>query len=1001
MLKLFLVLKILASLYYTFVISLPSIAIVDMCFPSAAPIPPIDYCCKSLKNLRGISFGCLNICSIKSKIDDVKTLLEHSDLDVLCLVETFLTEEVDDTLLEVPGYNFHRCDRNADSNKKSGGGLLMYYKNSRDISPIQNSDLITPSIECTFLTLNLKQARPTVIGAIYRPPDASYINSIDDWEKHMNSLNFPNNADLVLLGDINIDLLENNSASKCLNKFLKSNCLEQVINKPTRITDTSSTLIDHIYINNPSLYHHRGVIDPNLSDHCMTFITRKYQSPSKEKQTVFIRNYRNFDASLFEEDLEQVNWNSVTNCSDVNEAVSCFNFEFLTVLNKHLPWKKLRVRKSNASWVTSEFLSLIDRREYLAKKYRDCPCPEHHALKLQSRRDCVKMRNILKRDYLRKTLDQYRNNPKKLWQTIRNFWPTAGKTKNRINKILNYTDDSDIADALNDHFSSVASKVLDNIDHTTDIHEVLPPQQPPIFDFKEITYIAIASAIDRLSSSSASSHDGITAFMLKAGKAALVPIFHHIFNLSINTKVFPDIWKEAIVTPLFKSGQRDDPNNYRPISVLSTISKVLERCVHDQLYSYLSVNNLLNDRQSGFRKGHSTSTCLVDFLDNIYREVDEGGACGVLFLDLSKAFDTVDHEILLLKLRHLGLKTCAVSWFQSYLFNRQQVTRSGGRLSSPRRMSSGVPQGSILGPLLFICYINDLPNCLSSADSFLYADDTAILVKGKDVMDIELNLNEEFKRVDKWFSCNKLSVNTTKTKGMLFSSNRYRDKDKTLTIDEPRENTGQAIEHVSVYKYLGLWLDPHLTFEHHMNSICRKVKSRTYILRQMRSYISENLALDLYQSLIAPHFLYADTIYDGGNKAAKHNLQVAQNNALRVVKNVDQRYSATALHSQLNVDWLDISRQKRCCTETFKVLNNMTPTSMGKQFRVHEQLRCLRSNSDLNFVPVTNRTIFADNNFGNRCHKYWSTLTPEIHNIPTLNSFKTCMRNYSGFTHSP
>ncbi len=145
----------------------------------------------------------------------------------------------------------------------------------------------------------------------------------------------------------------------------------------------------------------------NLSDHSMTFITRKYQSPSKEKETIFIRNYRIFDAALFEKDQEQVDWNCVINCHDVCEAVSCFNFEFLTVLNKHLPWKKLRVRKNNAPWVTSEFLSLKDRREYLAKKYRDCPCPEHHALKLQSRCDCVKMRNTLKRDYLRRTLDQH------------------------------------------------------------------------------------------------------------------------------------------------------------------------------------------------------------------------------------------------------------------------------------------------------------------------------------------------------------------------------------------------------------------------------------------------------------------------------------------------------------------------------------------------------------------------------------------------------------------
>ena len=167
----------------------------------------------------------------------------------------------------------------------------------------------------------------------------------------------------------------------------------------------------------------------------------------------------------------------------------------------------------------------------------------------------------------------------------------------------------------------------------------------------------------------------------------------------------------------------------------------------------------------------------------------------------------------------------------------------------------------------------------------------------------------------------------------------------------------------------------------------------------MRGYISESLALDLYHSLIAPHYLYADIIYDGGVKAAKRNLQVSQNNALRVVKNVDQRYSATALHTQLNVDWLDVGRMKRCCTETYKILNNMTPETVRNQFRIQVSTRELRSTTDLNFTPSYNRTVFADNNLGNRCHKYWGMLNADIHNIPSLNSFKVCMRNYDGFQH--
>ena len=281
----------------------------------------------------------------------------------------------------------------------------------------------------------------------------------------------------------------------------------------------------------------------------------------------------------------------------------------------------------------------------------------------------------------------------------------------------------------------------------------------------------------------------------------------------------------------------------------------------------------------------------------------------------------------------------------------------------------------------------------------MYADDTAILVKGKTVDEINRSLNTEFDAVNNWFSSNKLSVNKAKTKCMLFSNNRFRDRNTKIDIQDAAENSIN-IEHVEKFKYLGVWLDPHLTFEQHAGAVSRKVKSRTFILKRMRNYISEKLALELYQSLINPHFMYADVVYDGGSKAALHEMQIAQNNALRVVKNVDGRFSATALHNQLHVDWLDVARQKRCCIDTYKALHKMTPARMQLQFPVNENVRNLRSNADLTFTPKYNRTVFADRNFGNRCHRYWSQLNTDAHVSPSLNTFKNYMRKFDGFNHA-
>ena len=193
----------------------------------------------------------------------------------------------------------------------------------------------------------------------------------------------------------------------------------------------------------------------------------------------------------------------------------------------------------------------------------------------------------------------------------------------------------------------------------------------------------------------------------------------------------------AKVTPFFKSGDSSLCTNYHPISILPTLGKLLDSLVHDQLYTYLTSYNILSDRQSGFRKGYSTGTCLVEFLHTIYSEIDEGGACGVLFLDLSKAFDTVDHNVIKLKLKSLGIKESSVSWFDSYLCDRSQYTVVEGSSSHVEQVGAGVPQGSILGPLLFTCYINDLTKYTGSLEPFLYADDTALLAKGKDLAQIQ------------------------------------------------------------------------------------------------------------------------------------------------------------------------------------------------------------------------------------------------------------------------
>ena len=265
-----------------------------------------------------------------------------------------------------------------------------------------------------------------------------------------------------------------------------------------------------------------------------------------------------------------------------------------------------------------------------------------------------------------------------------------------------------------------------------------------------------------------------------------MPSLTHIINLSIRCGYFPDEWKISKVLPLYKEDIKSDPNNYRPISILPVVSKIIEKVIFKQLYEYLTHNNLLTVSQHGFRPMHSTLTALLEATNNWYLNIDDGLINSVLFLDLKKAFDTVDHSILLKKLQLYGLDPHAVQWFKSYLSNRFQSTYVNGTLSDYLPVSCGVPQGSVLGPLLFLIYINDLQECELSSSALMYADDTSLTLSAYDPATLEEKLNKDLDEVQKWLKSNKLTLNVKKTKYMIIGSHyqlRNLNDDLNVTVN--------------------------------------------------------------------------------------------------------------------------------------------------------------------------------------------------------------------------
>ena len=328
----------------------------------------------------------------------------------------------------------------------------------------------------------------------------------------------------------------------------------------------------------------------------------------------------------------------------------------------------------------------------------------------------------------------------------------------------------DVAELLNNFFTEIGSNLSRNVENVETTYKEFLCATDEEFVFEETTSSHIFSLLSKLCKSKATGLDNISAKLLRECPDLIAESLTYIFNQSLLTGIFPDEWKSAraTYTPLYKnSGKRNDPTNYRPISVIPVVAKIFERVVYDQLYHYLTEYCILSRYQSGFRSLHSTITALLEATDSWAMNIDRGFVNAVVFLDLKKVFDAVDHNILLKKLQFYGIRGFCHKWFTSYLSNRTQTCLMNSFSSTPKLVKCGVPQGTILGPLLFLLYINDLPNCLYFSQPRMCADDTSLTFASVDLKHIDDCLNYDLNRVYTWLSANKLTLNLTKTEFML------------------------------------------------------------------------------------------------------------------------------------------------------------------------------------------------------------------------------------------
>lgn len=460
-----------------------------------------------------------------------------------------------------------------------------------------------------------------------------------------------------------------------------------------------------------------------------------------------------------------------------------------------------------------------------------------------------------------------------------------------------------------------------------------------------------------------------------------------MINLSIRHSFVPTNYKIARLIPLHKNGSRVEFNNYRPISLLSVYSKILEKTIYKQIYEFFEAH-FMTPNQFGFRKGHETQHCVMNFLRNIRNNPSKKYHVG-LFLDLRKAFDTVDHEILIDKLKYYGFSHRAIKWVKSYLGGRTQAVDVEGEVSSFLELILGVPQGSILGPLLFLIYINDMPGAIKLLVS-LFADDTTIQYSGNNIKELECTINFELNKASEWFIANRLSLHPKKTQFLVITSQYTKTPKLDLYIMGTKiEQIGNDFKTKSV-KFLGIMVDDKLTWSHHIDKVAAKLRSTLYHLNKIKNILPEKLKLMLYNGLFKPHLEYCLTIYGHCSKTKIKILETLQKRAIRTVYRKNKLAHAEPLFKQAGTLKLEDLYTLNVNTLLRKQIENNLPTNIQNSFSFHHSLNRKKNV----FKPDFPETTLVDSLPFYLFPRSWNRLEVGDNLQNSIKSFKTALKKF-------
>ena len=769
------------------------------------------------------------------------------DYDILAFTETHLDGNVCNENILIENYDKpYRKDRTC-----HGGGLLVYINSNLAHERMEALEIFWD--ECIWF--KVKQNNQFYLFGMFYSPKTSDKLFFQRLNNNLDSA-MDISRNIIIMGDFNEDILNTNNQN--LKNVLLINSLNNVITEPTRdraLLDPVLTSFDQTVLDSGILK-----VPPEISDHCATFITIpfEYSLHYTFKRKIWI--YKQANYLELETKINNFDW-SPLHFLPLDEAVLFFNHSFLSLVNECIPSKEVTVRSDDKPWYDTEIRKYSrkrDRLKSIAIKSKR-PADWRNFKKVRNKVNNLK-KHAKERFYNNLELnltESFTNNKRDFWRLTRYFIknntascsipPLCTLSDNNVLKL--HTTDKEKADCLNDYFTSV-SRVSDENTRLPNFEKLTNSNLDAIV----ITENEVKEILDILNINKASGPDLINHKMLKYVSAAVSKPLTVIFNRSLREKHYPEPWKKNNVVPLFKKGDKAEVSNYRPVSLSSPVGKVMERVVFKNLYNYLQTNNLLYKYQSGFVPGHSTTFQLIDIYHHICQSFDNKQHSCMVFCDISKAFDRVWHKGLIFKLKQNGIDGALLEWISDYLANRQQCVVLNSTSSDYKDVQAGVPQGSVLGPLLFLVYVNDIAKQLLSLTR-LFADDSSLFFSCSNLKDIEGILNHDLQIISAWAKQWLVNFNPKKTIAMLFSLMKPETVPRLLFDDV-------LIDFVDQHKHLGVTLTNNGKWQNHIENILASASKVIGIMKKLKYTFSRTALNQIYISYARPILEYSSIVWD-------------------------------------------------------------------------------------------------------------------------------------------